>query len=128
MKAARISEGVMGLRLTRRSLASTRRKALRHRCWYTALNRLERGIVDLTVACVEEVRSSKLQRTLTKILDKLIRTLRRGYLDIVEKVGRPIAARLSELVQCWGNEKAAEWKNDDVLVRYLGINALGTVR
>ncbi|MFB0523500.1 MAG: hypothetical protein ACETV1_07070, partial [Candidatus Bathyarchaeia archaeon] len=112
MKDSGVSEESAGLQLTRRTLARTRTRALRHRCWYKVLSRLERGIVELTIRCVEEVKSTKLQSTLMKIIGKLIQALRPGYLRTAEIVGRPLAARISCLAQSWGNARAAEWEDD----------------
>lgn len=124
MKTASPSEETLGFRLTRETLARTRRKALRQRCWHKALSRLERGLVDLTIRCVEEVKSSKLRKTLAEILAKLIQTFRPSYLDMVERVGRPLAACICQLARSWGNTGAAEWKDDTALIRYLGANSL----
>ena len=124
MKTASPSEETLGLRLTRETLARTRRKALRQRCWYKALSSLERGIVDLTIRCVEEVKSTQLRTALGRIFAKLIEAFTPGYLNMVERVGRPLAARISRLAQSWGNMRAAEWEDDTAFVRYLGDNAV----
>ena len=119
-----MSEGARGLRLTRGALARVRRRAVRQRCWYRVLSGLERGIVNLAIRCVEEVKSIRLQAVLTKILVKLIRAFGPGYMDRVERVGRPLATCVSWLAQSWGNTQAAEWRRDAAFIRYLGFNAL----
>jgi len=130
MKGGSLSEDAkdasvrVGSALTREALARARRKALRQRCWYRALNKLERTIVDLTIRCVEQVKSTGLRTALKRILAKLVQALRASYLDIIERIGRPLAARASRLAKSWGNMRAAQWKNDSAFTRYLGVNAL----
>jgi len=119
-----MSEKPTGLQLTRQALERTRRKALRHRCWFKVLSRLERGIIELTIRCVEEVKSIGLRSTLTKILIRLVQAFGPGYLNIAESMGRPLAGRISRLAQSWGNALAAEWEDDTTFIRYLGVNAL----
>ena len=53
------------------SLRSIRRKAYRKRVWYTALDSLERGIVNLTIGIVESVKSLRLTKVLEAIHEKL---------------------------------------------------------
>ena len=124
MKTGKVSDAATGFQLTRKALAKTRRKALRQRCWYRALNRLERGIVDLTIRCVEEVRSIELQTALRKILLKLVSAFKPSYLDMVERMGRPLVVQVSQLAQSWGNTVASKWKDDGAFTRYLGFTAL----
>lgn len=124
MRARNVFEEEKAFQLTRETLAKTRRRALRQRCWHRALNRLERGIIDLTLRCVKEVKSSKLRATLETILAKLIEAFRPSYLHVVEKAGRHLAARISRLAQSWGNTRAAEWEDDAAFIRYWGMKAL----
>lgn len=124
MRAGCLSEGARGLGLTRGALARMRRKAVRMRCWYRVLSRLERSVVDLAIRCVEQVKSVKLQAVLTKIASKLIRAFGPGYMEKIENVGRPLAVRASELAWSWGNKEAMKWRDDPALIRYLGFSKL----
>jgi len=112
------------LGLTREALARARRKALRQRCWYRALNNLERSIVDLTIRCTKQVRSRKLQRALGEILSKLCQVMKPDYLGVVTQIGRKLARDMSQLALSWGNTEAAAWRHDRALARYLGETAL----
>jgi len=113
----------MRFQLTRETLARTKKKALRKRIWFRVLTKLERGILDLTVRCVERVRSPLLERSLTTILSKLSDALEKGYMYVVEKTGRPLAAKISSIAKSWGNESAQDWRRDRALIRYLGATA-----
>ena len=121
MRGGYLSEGARGLRLTREVLVRVRRKALRRGCWYRVLRVLERGVVDLAIRCVDEVKSVRLGNALTKILVKLIDFFGPGYLDMVERVGCPLAAGVSRLALSWGNKEAVKWRDDQALIRYLGF-------
>ena len=57
--------------LSQKYLKEVRYAALRKRVWYRALDRVERGIIDLTICVVEKVQSQVLAKELVKILVKL---------------------------------------------------------
>ena len=52
-------------------LNETKKHALRRGVWFKALNRVERGIIDLTVKYVDNIKSTKLAKVLTAIIEKL---------------------------------------------------------
>ena len=49
-------------------LARFKQAALRRRVWFSVLSRLERGVLDLTVKYVNNVKSATLAKVLTAIL------------------------------------------------------------
>ncbi|MFQ6073901.1 MAG: hypothetical protein ACE5KC_01650, partial [Candidatus Bathyarchaeia archaeon] len=65
-------------------------RALRSGKWYQILSRTERAIVDLTIKCVEHVRSRVLAQTISKIIGKILKTLESGFLTRAERVGRKV--------------------------------------
>ncbi|RLI44627.1 hypothetical protein DRO69_06950 [Candidatus Bathyarchaeota archaeon] len=101
-------------------------RALRHRVWFKILSKAERAIIDLTIKCVERIRSRILTNVISKILDKILKTLKNNFLDIVNKVGRETVERLCRIAKKWGNKAASSWKYDLVFIRFLGINATNT--
>ena len=101
-------------------------RALRRKVWFKVLSKVERGVIDLTIRCVERIRSHTLMRTVLAIVDKLLRTLEESYLKKVERVGREIAQRICEIAWKWGNPHALFWKYDRNFVRFLGVNALNS--
>ena len=101
-------------------------KALRRRVWFRALSRVERGIVDLTIRCVERVRSSVLARTISNIVGKILKTLESGFLEKVNKVGSDVAEKVCRIALGWGNASASRWRRDVDFVRFLGVNAVNT--
>ena len=98
-------------------------RALRKGVWFKSLSRIERSIVDLTIRCVERVRSDLLMKTVVAILDKLLETLEEDYLKRVERIGREIAQKICEIAGRWGNPHASLWKYDQNFVKFLGVTA-----
>jgi len=99
-------------------------RALRRRVWFRVLSRVERAIVDLTIRCVERVRSHSLEETLFNIVKKIWKTLEPEFLEKAEKIGREIARKFCSLASEWGNPTASTWTHDLNYVRFLGVNAL----
>ena len=109
--------------LTGRILAGLKTRALRKRVWYRALNRVERGLLDLTIRWVDNVRSGRMTETLLRILLKLARAMEQG-MERVLAVGRVLAERASTLAVNWGYRQAHTWRFDESL--WLGLGALAS--
>ncbi len=99
--------------LTKRVLLDLRTRSLRKRVWYRALDRIERGLVDLTIRWVDNVRNSTMARILLRILGKLVQALEHGMAQVLT-VGRELALKASELAVRWGNTQAYTWRSDRV--------------
>jgi len=99
-------------------------KALRNRTWYKTLSRIERAIIDLTIRCVEKIRSHILAQTVSLIVNKIVRTLKENFMAEAEKVGRDIAEKLWGIAQSWGNTTCFLWKQDEDFVKFLGVNTV----
>ena len=112
--------------LTRQGLMKVKSKAVRNGIWFRVLSRAERAIVDLTMRCVEKVRSPILAKAITKILGKILKTLGKTFLEKAKEIGRDLAQRLSKVAEKWGNKKAPNWKNDKEFIKFLGVAALNT--
>lgn len=111
---------------TIQDLVKIRARALRSRIWFKALSRVERAVVDLTIKCVKNVRSSVLAETISTILDKILHTLEENFVTRAETVGQEIAEKLSAVAKSWGNKACSTWKCDKRFIRFLGVNALNT--
>ncbi len=94
--------GLDGQTLTKGLLAGIRLRALRQRVWFGALDRIERGLVDLTIRYVDQVKSNRLQQVLVKILEKLAQAIETGVRRVLGR-GRMLAARASGIAVGWGN-------------------------
>ena len=112
--------------LTRQGLLKVKTKAVRKGVWYETLSRAERAIVDLTIKCVENVKSPTLAKTVTRILSKISQTLENCFLKRAEKIASDLAKRLSLVAEKWGNKTAQKWRTDKKFIMFLGAVALGT--
>ena len=109
-------------------LVEARRTALRCGVWFRVLNRIERGILDLTVRCVDRIRSARLAKVVTAILIKLKLAMESAVERMVRVVGRSLALKVSSIALSWGNVSALQWAEDPVFARYLAITQMNASR
>jgi len=72
---------------------------------------MERGLLDLTMRWVGEVKSRTMTRVVIRILLKLARAMEQGMARVLV-VGRELALRASVLAVGWGNVEAYSWRSD----------------
>ena len=101
-------------------------RAMRHRIWFKALPRAERAIIDLTIKCVERVRSPTLTMIVSSIVSRVLVILKSRFLEKVNKVGSTIAKEVCRIALGWGNVDAPSWKRDSDFIRSLGVNAVNS--
>jgi hypothetical protein len=104
-------------------LAEAKRIALRHGLWFRTLSRVERGIIDLTVKYVDNVKSAKLATVLTAIMDKLHFAMESTIDKLVRTVGLPLVRKISNIAVSWGNHLASQWVGDLAFARFLVLNS-----
>ena len=105
----------------RSELVKLRVKALRRGLWFRVLSRVERGLIDLAIKVVEKVRSLVLARSLIGIVEKLLNAMESEVKRLMRTVGLPLAQKLGEIAQGWGNKSAPLWAADLGFVQYLAI-------
>ncbi|SRR6266567_3346238 len=110
--------------ITREVLIGMKTRGLRRRVWYWALDRMERGLVDLTIRWVDKVRSGRMTETLMRILLKLAQALETGVGRVLGR-GRMLAAKASEFAVGWGNESAYHWRFEQAFCNALGRGITG---
>lgn len=110
--------------LTRQSLIKTRTRAVRQKVWFKALSRVERNILDLTIRCVERIRSHILAKIISNILAKILKTLKPSFLEAAMRIGREIADEVCGIAEKWGNVHASRWKHDSGFACFLGVTAI----
>ncbi len=103
-------------------LAKAKKTALRRGVWYRVLSKIERGVLDLTVRYVDTIRSSKLAKLVTAILEKLTSAMENVLVRLVRTIGAPMARRMSEIAMTWGNFSASAWAEDANFARYLSTS------
>ncbi len=102
-------------------LAHLKRKAVRKHVWYRVLPKIERSIIDLTIRCVDIIQSSKLALIISRIVCKLLKTLKSKFLMRITQTGYNLAGKISRIAVSWGYEEASAWNLDKNFARYLGI-------
>jgi hypothetical protein len=112
--------------LSVRRLGEIKRAALRRGLWFRALNRVERSVLELTVRCVDRIRSAMLAKVVMAVLIKLKLAMESAVERTVRVVGRSLALKVSGIALSWGNCSAAEWAEDSAFARYLAITQMNT--
>src|SRR2546426_113336 len=112
-----------GRTITRQIILALKRRALRRRIWTVALNRLERGMLDVTIQSVDRVKSKRLAQVLMRILAKLTEALDHRLFDALKK-GRDMADTASRIASSWGHLEASKWRRDSTFHIALGNGVL----
>jgi hypothetical protein len=108
----------------RQYLNNIKTQALRAKVLFKTLSRVERAILNLTIRCVEKVRSPTLENALSTIISKITEALENRFLVKAERIGREKAEKLGDAAQKWGNKTASNWKTDKNFIIYLGVDSL----
>jgi len=108
-------------RLASDELARIRMMAIRRGIWFKVLSRIERGLVDLSLKVTEEIHSKILTRAIRSIVKKLLEALESKIGLLMCQMGAPLARKISQTAQNWGNKTAHAWANDLGFIRYLTI-------
>jgi len=96
-------------------------KAIRKNIWFKSLDRVERGILTLTIRLNKKIRSYVLGVELVKILTKIKDALESGFVKQVNEYGLNRVSRISSFAMTWGNISASKWVNDLNFARYLTL-------
>jgi hypothetical protein len=112
--------------LSRDELIRMRAKAIRRGVWFRMLTRSERAQIDLTVRVVNKIRSLLLARVLASLVKKLLEAMESMVGRMRRVVGSPLAEKLSQIAQNWGNASATRWAKDLCFIQYLTITLMNT--
>ena len=108
-------------------LADAKKTALRRGVWFRSLSRIERGVIDLTIRYVENIKSTKLAKVVTAIIEKLQTATENRLERLVRTIGLALSQKLSKIAISWGNKSASQWANDRSYAKYLLLvtNSIG---
>lgn len=106
---------------TRTFLVKLRRKALRRRVWHSALDKIERGILTLSIKLVDTIQSEILGIEIVKITKKLKDALKSPFVTYFETFGLGEAKKIANQAVKFGNTEAREWIYDFGFTRYLTL-------
>jgi len=105
-----------------RMLIQVKKLALRRGVWFKTLSRVERSIIDLTVICVDSIKSGKLAKLVEAIIGKLQSATESIFDKLVRTEGLPLARKISTIAVSWGNYSASKWAKDRAFARFLVFN------
>jgi len=104
--------------LSRGVIVEVRRLALRKRCWYRALDNLERGILNLTAELLDAVQSSTLHDQVTTIIGKLRYAFKSSYARHSEAYGLSRLMQMVGQARILGYDGVVELERDPDFSRY----------
>ena len=104
------------------TLAEAKKLALRRGVWFRLLNRVERGIIDLTVRYVDSIKSGVLAKVVAVIMEKMQSSMESIVDRLVRTVGLSLARKISDIAVSWGNRLASMWADDLAFARFLVVN------
>ncbi len=113
--------------LTRAALTRLKLKAIRKRCWFNALKRNERMLLNLTISVVQRVRSFLLVKVVSRLVSKLNQALESRIYRLMRTEGQNMAEQLSIIAQNWGYRAAKSWISDNSFIQYLTINNISAL-
>jgi hypothetical protein len=106
--------------VVKRQLLKLRMKAIRAGVWFRALQRIDRALIDLTIKVIaENVRSFTLAKSILSVERKLEGLLENKIVRAIREIGFPLAHKLSQFAQNWGNMSARNWTSDLSFARFL---------
>jgi hypothetical protein len=108
------------INLNKSFLLKIKRKALRLKIWYR-LNNIERETINLTIKCVDKVKSIKLKNIILKILNKIKEIFENDFLNKIYENGSKEIVKIIKIAYSWGNENSLNWIKDKNFIFYLGI-------
>jgi hypothetical protein len=117
--------------LNKAQLLKLKLKAMRAGVWFRALPRIDRALVDLTIKVANNIQSVTLAKNILAVARKLEGFLESSLSRAFREVGLPLAKKLSQLAQKWGNPSAKEWQSDSSFASFLAvlsINEAGTFK
>ncbi len=79
-------------------------------------------MVDLAITVVKDrIKSLRLAQIATGIVAKVRQSMVSQFHRMVRTVGRPLARKISQIAQAWGNPAAPRWAEDHGFIRFLTI-------
>jgi len=111
--------------LTNHLLLKIKRKAIRLKAWYK-LNNIERETINLTIKCVDKIKSIKLKNIILKILNKIKEIFENDFLNKIYENGLKEIVKIIKIAYSWGNKNSLNWIKDKSFIFYLGIKNIYT--
>ncbi|MBT7913298.1 hypothetical protein HN588_05260 [Candidatus Bathyarchaeota archaeon] len=112
--------------LTQGFLVKIRKQAIRKRVYYRALDRLERGILDLSSRLLDSAKNVVLLQQLYEIVMKLEEALKGRLQRHMESFGLRRGTEIIMQAVKFGYREAVGWLRDPGLAEYLSVMDLNS--
>lgn len=122
------SQNTTSILLDKRLLKKLRLKAMRSGAWFSALLRIDRVLIDLTIRVTRCIRSATLAKNIFIIMKKLEEEICDDLSRTLRNIGVFFARKLSLLAQRWGNTSAKNWAYDLSYHRFLAVTHINDPR
>ncbi len=109
------------LQFDKRQLLNLKTRAMRSGAWFRSLKRIDRVLIDLTIKVVENIRSSRLAKSIQALAIKLEYVMKSGFSQRVQEIGFSLAEKISSVGQIIGNSSAAGWAFDSSFAVFLAV-------
>ena len=107
--------------LNKKQLVHLKSKAMRSGAWFKTLQRIDRVLFDLTIRVVDNIRSSKLAKSILMLTRKLEDAMKNSSSSRLREIGLPLAQKISFTAQKLGNISAGEWIYDSSFAVFLAV-------
>lgn len=107
--------------ITIKKIKAVRRMALRKRIWYKNLDYLERGIVNLSIKLVENIKSPLLARTIAEIIINIQKFFNDEFIVQVRNYGYNKMREVIHIAERLGCKEAFGWACEGY-ARFLTLN------
>ena len=114
--------------LNKKQLVNLKTKAMRSGAWFKALQRIDRVLFDLTIRVVDNIRSTKLAKSIAMLTRKLENAMESSFSSRLRAIGLPLAKKISFTAQKLGNISAAGWVFDSSFAIFLAVMHVNNVK
>lgn len=109
------------LQLDKKQLINLKTRALRSGAWFRALKRIDRALIDLTIKVVDNIRSSKLAKSILTLANKLEYVMKSPFSRRLEMIGLSLSQKTSLEGQKMGHPSAYNWATDSSFAFFLAV-------
>ena len=114
--------------LNKKRLLNLKTRAMRSGAWFKSLQRIDRVLFDLTIRVVDNIRSSKLAKSLLVLTRKLEDAMKNSFSNRLRASGLPMAKKISLTAQKLGHVSADGWACDTSFAIFLGVMHFNDVK
>ncbi len=105
----------------KKQLLSLKTRAMRSGTWFKSLQRIDRVLFDLVIKVVDNIRSTKLAKSIRTLVEKLENATKSGFSHKLREIGPQLAKQISLVAQKMGNLASSEWALDSSFAFFLAV-------